>query len=262
MQRFLSGPYRYVNFSGNIAYGSRVGLEIWHHQTLMPGDRTTIDNFTSWNTFDVGIDLHYSGNITIRNSTIISDIFGVRGVGVQTNWLTHDVTFQNLSISGFQIGIDVPVRGNNIIDGARISALQGIFIEKAHKRLAHRLCHQSTKFCPPFGVIACWRTQYNYFMYGNYSISDFNLRNGRTLYDADEIRISTDDGILQLYYYEQSASAIPFPASKARTLVPDQYLDKTNLQLQQLYGVSYAGGLIPTIARPYQGVFGLASRLP
>src|SRR5690606_35899662 len=87
-------------FSGNIAFAARVGLEIWHHQGLTTDGQSLIENFTAWNITDVGIDLHYSGRIAIRNSKLLGFYEFANGYGVMNNTLVHDLTLINNYIAG------------------------------------------------------------------------------------------------------------------------------------------------------------------
>jgi hypothetical protein len=53
---------------------------------------------------------------------------------------------------------------------------------------------------------------------------------------------------IRLYYPEQAANFVPFPSAAASGFVPNEYLNKTNQQLRDLYGVVYRGGLVPANA--------------
>jgi hypothetical protein len=64
---------------------------------------------------------------------------------------------------------------------------------------------------------------------------------------------------VQLQFFEQYASHTPFPSSTSLGRVADQYLDKTNLELWQTYGLSYAGGLPSTSAHLRAGIFGFVA---
>ena len=69
-------------FDGNTAYASQTGLEIWFHQTMLTDAPSLIEGFTSWNTPLFGIELQYSGQVTIQNPRLF-------GIFQRVLWIRH-----------------------------------------------------------------------------------------------------------------------------------------------------------------------------
>jgi hypothetical protein len=42
-------------------------------------------------------------------------------------------------------------------------------------------------------------------------------------------------------FYQQAENYVPFPSATSSGFMPNEYLNKTNAQLQSQYGVSFAG---------------------
>jgi len=47
---------------------------------------------------------------------------------------------------------------------------------------------------------------------------------------------------MKLHYLEQYIYLTPFPSTLLKGYVPDQYLNKTNAQLWQTFGMAFSGG--------------------
>src|SRR5262249_26377018 len=76
---------------------------------------------TLWDTPDGGIDLAYTFNTTIRDTTVVgrpSQRFPTVGIGI--NNATKFLTLERVAVSGVRVGIEVPTRGHTVVDGARL----------------------------------------------------------------------------------------------------------------------------------------------
>jgi hypothetical protein len=258
------GAVPLARFDGNVAAATKTGLEIWHHLTLMPdvptpAGRTEINNFTSWNSRFHGIDLEYAGQTTVNDAVLIGDLNEFNFAGVQTHRLTSDIVINNARVEGFEIGVDVPVRRNTVINGGYIAAVQGLFIEKGYETIRSVRVTGPVSIVPLTAAQLRGRQPFDVYASGVFSFSNFLDRKVASLFSADEIRINLSGAAaLDLYFVEQAASYVPFPTGTPSGYVPAGYIGKTNLQLSQTYGAAFNGGLAPAEATTPPRFYGLA----
>jgi hypothetical protein len=229
---------------------------MWHHQGLTTDGQSLIEDFTAWNITEIGIDLHYSGRITISNSKLLGYYEVANGYGVMNNSLVHDLTLLNNYIAGFEVGVQAALRRSTIIVGGYIQALKGVLVEKAHDT-TRTVYISNVSFGSLSPAQLQGRTASTVYMSGKYDFNDFLFRHMETLYDSDFVRINNGGVALDLYYLEQSPNFVPFPAGLAAGRVPPQYLNKSNAQLFAEYGISYAGVMAANTFRP-AGINGFA----
>ncbi len=246
-------------FEGNTAAAAKVGLEIWHHMTMMPDGVTAINNFTSWNSRISGMELHYVGRAMLINPKLLGDELYTQ-TGIVTNRLTHDVTILQPYIEGFNVGIDMPVRRNSIVYGGHIAAVQALSIEKGHDAIRTVSILGSISFVPLTPAQLRGRTQQAIVLSGEYSFKYpfFQDRRVDSLLSQDRILVNLP-GLFsgQLYYHEQTPFYVPFPAASSTGYVPAEYLDKTNGQLANGLGISFGGELLPAGLTTVTGISGL-----
>jgi hypothetical protein len=122
-----------ANFSGNVSFASAGGVDIsrqmviWFHQRQ--SEWGTIDDFVAYNIGALlkengmphgllgrgsqkgnsAITIRYSTNITIKDSRLVSGQ-GRDGIGINRNTGGRNISVENCSISGFEMGIRAPVR--------------------------------------------------------------------------------------------------------------------------------------------------------
>jgi hypothetical protein len=245
-------------FDGNTSAASKSGLEIWHHQTLMTDGETYIRNFTSWNNRVAGIDLLYTGHLSIINPKLIGNQF-YDGYGIDTNRLTHDITITNPQIDGFETGIVVPVRRNSTITGGEINAVKGIYIQKGFDTLRNTMVTGVTVTTPTSEELQ-GRRHYDVYATASFNFEYPNFLDRRidSLFSQESILVSVNGSRLgQVYFYEQSPRYMPFQYSTSYAYVPDGYLSRNNKQLAAQYGVSLGGQLLPANLVQLQNFFGL-----
>lgn len=246
-------------FDGNIAAVSKTGLEIWHHMTLMTDGETIINNFTSWNSKYAGVDLLYSGHVTISNSKLLGDLNLYMGVGIATNRLTHDVTMVNNHVEGFEVGVDMPVRRSSLLYGGKIIAVQAVMIEKGYDTTRVATVDRTVTIATPSAAQLRGRPSYAIYAFGDYDFEYPNFLDRRvdSLLSQDVIRVAYNgSATAQLYFYQQTASYVPFTASKASEYVDASLLNKTNSQLRTQFGYNYGGDLLPASVVSVPGVYG------
>ncbi|RIK83993.1 MAG: hypothetical protein DCC67_05440 [Planctomycetota bacterium] len=240
------GSVPFKRFEGNVAYAANTGLDVWRHMATMTDRYGVIDSFTAWNTWSIGVDVHYSGRLMIRNARLIGDGDGLAHIGVRTNFLTKDVIIEDSEVRGFDIGVVPPVRGENAVNGGFIEAATGVYVEKGHAE-GRTLQIAGVLFEALSAARLDGRTPYVIYLTGPYDFEPSPARKTSSLFTEDVITYQpfASDTALRLYYLEQMPSFVPFPAATAAGYVPEQYLNKTNQQLFDLYGIVYRGGMTP-----------------
>jgi hypothetical protein len=229
-------------FAGNVSMTSRSGLEVWNHQMFMTDGESIIDNFVTWGTRNTGIELHYVGQLTIRNPLIVGELAAYYGVGIFSNHKTHDITIQNPRITGFEQGIVAPPRRANVITGGWISALQGIYVNGANDTV--RTLHiDGTQFLPATSAQLGGRQQQSIYLDGRVSFVERRLA---AMVAMDHITYVDAAGRgAVLHFLEQGGGQIPFLAGVADGYVPDAYIGRPNWELEQDYGIQLAGRFQP-----------------
>ena len=95
-------------FTDNIGYASHVGLTVRYQLENSPhGKNSVFQNSKFWNN-DTGITLPYSQNIVLQNDRIIRNASSQQLFGITGNSVTSKVTYTDLAISGYYVGIELP----------------------------------------------------------------------------------------------------------------------------------------------------------
>jgi hypothetical protein len=242
-------------FENNVAFASRAGVELWHHQQLMTDAPTRISEFTSWNTRSVGVDLHYSGQISVEDSVLLGDLTRYTGAaGIRANVATNDLQYINNVIAGFNVGVYAGSKRENLIQGGSIAAVQRIVIYDKFDQ-TRSVDIQGVAFPTLTTAQLAGRTPYTVYLS---SYTEYINRSLETLTSPDHIRYWTSaTAFVELLYFEQAAGYVPFPTSETGDRVPAEYRDKTNLQLWTLYGIAYNGGILPVGATRPAGFYAM-----
>ena len=244
-------------FSGNTAIASGVGLEFWHHQSMMTDGKSVVENFNAWGNRRSAISIHYSGQIMVRGGTLIGDVVNFTETAIATNWAVHDMTFQNVRIFGFEVGIDVPVRRATVIDGGTISAIQAIYIEKGHDTIRSVDVKGAINFLPINAASLRGRTPYQVYLDGAFDFGNnkFAGRRVESLFSADQIRFAPNgSNPLQLYYYEQHPLYVPFTTANSGGFIPAGMLNRINFLMWQVQLYSYGGKFTPNDVSVVAGI--------
>jgi DNA polymerase III psi subunit len=248
------------SFTHNVAVAARSGLEIWFHQAVTPGDGSVIEDFTFVNARYNGIDLHYVGNLTIRDSHLRGDLTLNVYSGIATNHFSHDLVFENLRIEGFETGIVAAQRRTTVVLGGDFSVVRGVLVGGAAdgSRLVYIDGNQT--FRQLNSTQLAGRTQYDVFLTAvGY---DFAHQPLAALLASSRVYYRLPSGsLVRLYFPEQRADYVPFPTATSLGFVPANYLDLTNQQLRTRYGVSLAGALPPGLTMPYADILAFVNQL-
>lgn len=242
------GSVPQTTFRGNTAYASRSGVEFWMHNMAMNDGQTVVEDFVSWNSRLAGIDLHHTAHVTFKDVTIIGNE-KYAGYGVFTNRYVHDIVFDNIHIEGVETGIEVPLRRSTEIIGGYISAVNAIYLEAAQDTI------RSVKFKGLPQVPLLSESQLNGREQKHFLVpTTVNLehRDFDVLTAYDDITVDLTYGLstpvkneMRIYFPTHAPDYVPFKSSEAAGLVPTEYLNLTNRQLQNRYGISFGGKQIP-----------------
>jgi hypothetical protein len=235
-------PFRFErNAGGNCGKG----LEVWNTNTYsMHNVPSVVAGCTFWDTPDGGIDLPYTFNTTIRDTTVVGrpgQHFPTVGIGI--NNATKFLTLERVVVSGFRVGIDVPTRGHTLVDGARLDNEINVRITSPVQPGRRTVLRNNT------------------FTHGHRGDVDYFLADPDCKFNGDLSLLFDRDVLLvedarfagrTLYWPEQHPDAVPFPAGEV-----EQLRGKTARQLMDQYGLAVAGSLAPAEAEKRAGVRGL-----
>jgi Ca2+-binding RTX toxin-like protein len=229
-------------FTNNVGYASQTGLTVRYHlQNATAGQTSLFENSLFWND-NLGIDLPYSQNLTLRNLKVINGQVTKPDVGVGANNSTKNITYDNLTISGYNRGIYLARRGNATINGGTFTN-NNIDILITSAAIDDRTVLLTGNLVQP-------KIQ---MLLDDYPISGYSA----TAYFVNDV-VLLDYGPYEnqrLYNAMQRADAVPFLNS--RSDIPPQYVGLTNLQLWNLYGVTLGGAIVPSNAITVPNIIGL-----
>jgi hypothetical protein len=102
-----SVPLRLVR--DNLAFASGSGLETWFHLTNMTSGQSYIENFTAWNTHRA-MFMPYTGQTTVVSPLLIGNRSHPYGTAIGRNDVTNNITYTDVHLAGWEVGIDAPMR--------------------------------------------------------------------------------------------------------------------------------------------------------
>ena len=227
----------------NQAFASRRGLETWFHMTDMNDGQSVVEDFTSWNTRDSGIFTPYTGRTTIRNAIVVGDEHRMWSTGIDRNNVTNQMTYDNVTVVGWGIGISAPVNRTTVIRDGYFKAVRAIQIDRAEDLLREVDIVGDPTFVTLTDSELRERDQFDIFMNGGFQMENFDLE---TLFSPDIIRLGT---VMfnnhQLYYHEQASDFVPFQAGLVPDFIPAELLGRTNAELSAEFGIALAGTIAP-----------------
>jgi hypothetical protein len=231
-------------FDNNVGYASSTGLGIWYHlRSALDDQQGLFANSTLWNNSQ-GVNLPYSQHTILRNLTVVRTPSGVSGVdsgiGVNSNLVTRDITYENLAVSGFYRGIYFPRRGFAVVEGGYYDNYVDFLVQTGVA--ADRL------------VVLNGPIRMNRLIMDTY----FATADGSITHIFLQDRVILNFGPYQnqrVYYLLQNADAIPFPA--AAPTVPAAYVGLTSQQLWDQFGIAVGGTVAPANAISVPGIVGL-----
>jgi hypothetical protein len=179
-----------------------------------------------------------------------------------TNSFTHDVTINNLTAIGFEVGVDVPVRRATVINGAMIAAVRAFQIEKGFDSIRNVAILGYVSISTPTALQLRGRTHWKVYLYERFDFQGSTGRRFDSYISADQIVWAPyGSAVQELYFNEQASWFAPFPAATAAGHVPNDYLNLNNFQLSRDYGVAFGGQILPADAVAVAGIRGYAGPL-
>ena len=242
--------------SGDVAFANRRnGLETWFHMTNMNDGQSVIEGFQAWNNGGSGMHTPYTGRTTISNAVLVGNQDRPRGTAISRNKVTNQMTYDNVTVDGWEVGIDVPVRRTSVINDGTFNAVRAIEIHSARDDLREVDINGDIDFRTLTDTQLRGREQFDIFMEGGIPS---NFRDLEVLFTPDIVRIGTVHiNGKQIYYDKQAANYVPFAADNSPEWVPAELVGKTNAQLWSQYGIAPAGAVAPADAVEMDRINGL-----
>ncbi|TWU28101.1 G8 domain-containing protein [Bythopirellula polymerisocia] len=241
-------------FEGNVAFASRGGVETWYINRNMTDRKSNIEDFTAWNVANPGVFLEYTGRIDV-NDVVLLGMNIPDSPAILSNVHSHDITYDNVHIENFDVGIQVDGRGKITIQNGFFKARVALdILEKASPYRTVEILGN-----PVFASLTTaqlgGRTQYDYYLSNE---SRFPYQYEEDLVSHSTVYVNTQQlPSAELYSYLQISNAIPFPSSISYGYVRDEWLDLTNQQLWQQFGVAYGGAIAPADSVIVPRIYGL-----
>ncbi len=265
-------------FSGNTAYGSELGAQIYYHRTFivieeeqrpqaaLEFEASVMEDMLLWGNAN-GMRINYTVDTTFRNIEIIGPADGLGDTGFDAlnfyNRGTH--RYENLRIEGYEVGFAVPRSGEITVEGGRFDNLVDFMITEP-RQLGRRLTFS--------GEIAFGDLETGVVNGETIERVHFEMAaDQRPAADSANEHYFLDDQILldfgpydgrQLYFYEQEADHVLFPEMPEQ-LTPDdpgpevgeEIIGVTNAEIREALGLSVGGAIVPEDAVEFERIVGL-----
>ncbi|MEX0642042.1 MAG: G8 domain-containing protein, partial [Pirellulales bacterium] len=230
-------------FSDNVGYASHTGLLIRYHlEGATPGANSIFDNSKFWNN-EVGVNMPYTQHTALRNLTVISGMTPKPYVAIKGNIDSQNDTYENLTVAGYHIGIELPRQGTNVVNGGTFSNNSTdilIYTAALSDRTTFITAVPAQTKVTTYIDTNGFGLPVNIFLVKDVIVLNF----GTFAYQ-------------RLYFAEQQANAIPFPV--ARPDAPAAYIGLTNQQLWDQFGVALGGAIAPANAFTAPNINGLVA---
>ena len=230
-------------FSGNVGYASHFGLMIRYHLETPPHNNASLfENSTFWNN-EVGVTLPYTQHTVLRNLKLVTNATPRPYLGVTGNLSTQNITYENLSISGYFIGIDLPRHGINNVNGGTFNTVTDLVLYTAV--ISDRITYITG--LPASTKIAAVLEVTGYGPVTTFLVNDLIILNFGPFINQ------------RLYYVDQLPNSIPFPTP--RPDAPAAYIGLTNQQLWNQFGVALGGAIAPVSSYSVPSILGVIAPL-
>jgi hypothetical protein len=233
-------------FKDNTAFASASGGGTQYHLLHSPHQlRSTIENFTAWNivNYGAGFDLTYTSKMNVKNAVLLGNPGTLSGTGLAMINATERITYENLRVEGWWVGIALPMQGTNAVVGGTYRNVTNFTIP------THVAANRATTFSgpltldsisPPNGQPAGYHLTLNGYL-------DPGQNQFPVLFTPDAIRLNSGPYAgKQVYFKEQAANFVPFKANQSPAYVPAALIGKTNQQIRTSYGLAIAGAVAPS----------------
>jgi hypothetical protein len=238
-----------VEFARNAGYASNVGLATRYQlrDAVHPRQESLLEDSTFWNNA-TGIDLSYAQRMVLRDVTVAHTPGTWPQVGIANNAVTKNIVFDNVTVTGYSWGIDVPRAGSTQINGGYFANRYDIVVQTGLGSDRNVLItgpiqlgalgaqNQARVYMrPEFKPIEDWQT----FIFSLDVVTlDFGPYDNR-----------------RVYYTLQEADAVP--VTEMIQYMPIEYVGLTNQELWDRYGVALGGEIAPAGAQAVATIIGL-----
>lgn len=225
------------NARDNTAYASATGFSTqFHLRGAAHNEPSVVEDLLLWGNRE-GLDLIYTNQTVFRNVRIVGNLENPTGIGVNRNGATKDITFQNVSVAGYDAGLKVPARGHNTIDGGFFNNNSNIIVLTPFEKNVDIEIGGDLRF----GSLPGRKIQPRVSLEARLRENDGSI--DHVFYDY---RVKLDFGPyrgMEVLFFEQAADFVPYPTAMPK--VPDAFVGKTNSQLWREFGVAVGGRIAP-----------------
>ncbi len=232
----------FYQFANNTSFATGTGLILYNALQFdhVPPVMDTITNMSIYQPvvgaqaeFSNAIYTSYAFNICYENLVVVGNVKNpVAMTAVPNNAETETTDFDNCTVEGFTVGVQVAPSDNTTIDGGTYSNVTNILIHQSTSP-TRVITISNPTFLPLSAQALGGQTQLNIDMQ---PLSAFDIAGyfvpGRVLYNGQE-----------LYFDQQAASYVDFPAPRGN--VPAAFVGLTNAQLYANYGLAWGGQITP-----------------
>jgi hypothetical protein len=240
-------------FSNNVSFANGDGFESWFNLLNVTDPRVTtvIQGLKVYYSPAINVMTPYTHNIVFDHVTLLGNVNNpLTGTGFSGNGATANVTYKDVDVEGFALGIDTPRRGTNSIIGGTFQDVEAIYITTSidHSRVItigdDAATGQPISFITLSPTALGPNVQYDIYLQSNYT----QPRNDITLlFNPDVVALGTVQYKgQQLYYLEQRADYVAFPSNTAASYIPTALEDLTNAAMFAKYGLAVGGLVAPS----------------
>ncbi len=234
------GPARI--FRGNVVFASVKGFESWFHLRFADHDTPTIiEDMTLWEVRNAAV-IPYISTFVFRDWFVIGPGISERSTAFPINGRTARVHYENLHVEGFETAIIMPTldanhviggyynNKTNIVVGAGNTQNEGL--ENIQTIINVQAGPETVDHIAVIGAPKLNGTE----DLPNFFTNKFSQ--AQVFIDGERV-----------YYPNQAADFVPFPADTAPGYVPAELIDKTNQQLWDQYSLTVGGVLGPAVGQ-------------
>jgi hypothetical protein len=228
------------DFRNNVGYASAIGLSVWFQlQSAAHQQQAVFEDSQFWNN-TTGVYVPYTRQTVLRNLSVIHSPDVMPPVGVGMNIVTRDITYDNLTVTGYDRGIEVARSGYALVQGGNFDNHIDILVQTGVS---------STRSVLLTGFAGLPRVVMG---------SAFDPISGSVAHIFLQDTVVIDYGPFvnqRLYYRWQRAGAVPFP--EPRVGLPAEYVGLTTQQLWDQYGIAVGGEIAPSDVIEVPSITGL-----
>ncbi len=241
------------NFRDNVAYASRIGAATrFHMRSVRHPVQSVIEDLVLWNN-NSGLNIPYTHQTVVRNVRILRDPARPSGTGINLNSVTRSIRYQNIEVVGYDRGVVLPQRGWNTVEGGFFDNRVNFHIPTSVEQGRRIEFNGNIRMGEEAQASSFGRRPYDIFLDGRIHPRHESIMHA---FYRDQILLDFGDFDRQrLYFEKQRSDAVPFP--EAGPFIPDEFVGKTNAELQREFGLAFGGALAPENARIDPAIRGL-----